>query len=117
MAAADLTSTASRTRTLAPSVMAASACCCCLAGSCSAFEYRTSQSEQSSLTFFSNSGLSCFSYPVVLDSGSRRAIFAPPPPELLLLSLLLPQAAIPPAATSAASPPASLLHGLLNTIG
>src|SRR4051794_11483629 len=77
IAAAALTSTASRTSTFAPPVSAASACDCCLAGSWSALEYTTLQSGHSCSTRFSKRGRSCWSWRVVLDSGSSRAILPP----------------------------------------
>ncbi len=61
IAAADFTSTASSTITLAPFVIACSACDCCFAGSWSALEYRTSQPEHSSSTRLMKFGRSCSS--------------------------------------------------------
>src|ERR1700694_3851078 len=92
MVAAAAPSTASRTRTLAPLVRAASAWFCCVGASWLALLYRT-VAPQSLATSASKRGLSLLSYRAVLVSGRRSAIFFPlplaPPP----LLLELPQAA------------------------
>src|SRR3984893_3445222 len=91
MVAAAAPSTASRTRTLAPLVSAASAWFCCVGASWLALLYRT-WAPQSLATSASKRGLSLLSYRAVLVSGRRSAIFFPLPlaPPLLLE---LPQAA------------------------
>src|ERR1700730_5568560 len=91
MVAAAAPSTASRTRTLAPLVSAASAWFCCVGASWLALLYRT-WAPQSLATSASKRGLSLLSYRAVLVSGRRSAIFLPLPlaPPLVLE---LPQAA------------------------